>query len=300
MVRGMMFPVSRKQALTSMRMQQLGPEMKKLQEKYKDDKQGMAAAQMELYRKHGVNPFGTCWLLLLQMPIFMGLYYALQESIHFRLAAVLAGVDRRTWRLPTCCCTGANSIPFISTPESYGWFLYLGPYLNMLPIIAVALMIVQQKWTMPPPTDEQQEMQQKMMKYMMVFMGLMFYKVASGLCIYFIASSLWGFCERQLLPKKKPEALPEPSGEDEGAGPLGAGCSTPTTARRSRRGRRRPRRTTRLCASIPASRAARASAASAAGTRRAARPTSAAPGDGSMMQRLRDWWEDILEQAQKK
>ena len=47
-------------------------------------------------------------------------------------------------------------------------------------------------------------MQQKIMKYMMVFFGLMFYKVAAGLCIYFIASSLWGFAERKLLPKKKP------------------------------------------------------------------------------------------------
>ena len=49
-------------------------------------------------------------------------------------------------------------------------------------------------------------MQQKMMKYMMVFMGLMFYKVASGLCLYFIASSLWGIAERKLLPKtQRPE-----------------------------------------------------------------------------------------------
>ncbi len=52
--------------------------------------------------------------------------------------------------------------------------------------------------------DEQQEMQQKMMKYMMAFMGMMFYKVASGLCLYFIATSLWGLAERKLLPKKKP------------------------------------------------------------------------------------------------
>ena len=64
-------------------------------------------------------------------------------------------------------------------------------------------MIVQQKMMTPPPPDEQQEMQQKMMKYMMVFFGLMFYKVAAGLCIYFIASSVWGFTERKLLPKKK-------------------------------------------------------------------------------------------------
>jgi YidC/Oxa1 family membrane protein insertase len=49
-----------------------------------------------------------------------------------------------------------------------------------------------------------------MMKYMMVFFGLMFYKVAAGLCLYFIASSAWGFAERKLLPKKKPGELPPP------------------------------------------------------------------------------------------
>ena len=46
------------------------------------------------------------------------------------------------------------------------------------------------------------------MKYMMAFMGLLFYKVAAGLCVYFIASSLWGFAERRLLPKKKPACGP--------------------------------------------------------------------------------------------
>jgi YidC/Oxa1 family membrane protein insertase len=57
---------------------------------------------------------------------------------------------------------------------------------------------------MPPATDEKTAMQQKMMKYMMVFMGVLFFKVASGLCIYFIASSLWGLAERKFLPKASP------------------------------------------------------------------------------------------------
>jgi YidC/Oxa1 family membrane protein insertase len=203
MVRGMMFPVSRKQAMTSMRMQELAPELKKLQEKYKDDKQALGVAQMDLYRKHGVNPFGSCWFILLQMPIFMGLYYCLQESIHFRLAGFWP-----TWIInlaaPDMLIHWGEGIPILSRPEDYGGILYLGPYFNLLPVIAVTLMIVQQKYTMPPPTDEQQAMQQKMMKYMMIFFGLMFYKVAAGLCVYFISSSLWGFAERKLLPKKKP------------------------------------------------------------------------------------------------
>ena len=62
-------------------------------------------------------------------------------------------------------------------------------------------MILQQKMFMPPATDEQSAMQQKVMKYMMIFMGVLFYKVASGLCLYFIASSLWGLAERKFLPK---------------------------------------------------------------------------------------------------
>src|SRR5205807_4371100 len=141
-------------------------------------------AQMDLYRKHGVHPLGSCWIVLLQMPIFLGLYYSLQESIHFRLSSFLwiknlAAPDMLVW--------WGENIPWISRPEDQGGLLYLGPYFNLLPIIAVVFMIVQQKMLTPPPTDEQQAMQQKMMKYMMIFFGLMFYKVAAGLCIYFIA-----------------------------------------------------------------------------------------------------------------
>ncbi len=283
-VRGAMFPVSRKQAITSLRMQQLAPELKKLHEKFKDDKQGMAGAQMELYRKHGVNPFGTCWLLALQMPIFMGLYYALQESIHFRLAGV-SSLWMPNLSAPDMMIYWTNSIPFISTPDSYGWFIYLGPYLNILPIVAVSLMLVQQKWTMPPPTDEQQEQQQKMMKYMMIFMGLMFYKVASGLCIYFIASSMWGFCERMLLPKRKPGAPVPTTADDKARGGLltkllNLGGAAPRPSRRGRRRAYRPNRTMDLRECFPASRAAaRANAARAGAVRtgRAASPTASPP-----------------------
>ena len=65
---------------------------------------------------------------------------------------------------------------------------------------------------MPPPADEQAAMQQKIMKFMMLFMAFMFFKVACGLCLYFIISSLWGICERKLLPKppKKEGAVTVP------------------------------------------------------------------------------------------
>jgi YidC/Oxa1 family membrane protein insertase len=71
------------------------------------------------------------------------------------------------------------------------------------------LFLWQQQKMMPPPADEQAAMQQKIMKYMMIFMGVMFFKVASGLCLYFIASSTWGIVERKFLPKtSKPQGGP--------------------------------------------------------------------------------------------
>lgn len=87
--------------------------------------------------------------------------------------------------------------------EGQGIFA-LGPYFNILPLLTIALILVQQKMFMPPPTDDQAKFQQSMMKFMMIFMGLIFFKVASGLCLYFIASSLWGVAERKLLPKTSP------------------------------------------------------------------------------------------------
>src|SRR5262249_45936054 len=166
----------------------------------------------ELMLRHGmVNPLGSCWIALLQMPIFMGLYYALQESIHFRLAPFL-WMDNLA--APDMLFYWTQSIPIISSPDNYSGgllsILYLGPFFNLLPIIAVGFMMVQQSMMMPPATDEQTAAQQKMMKYMTIFFGLMFYKVAAGLCIYFIVSSVWGFCERKLLPKKQAAGGAEP------------------------------------------------------------------------------------------
>ena len=102
----------------------------------------------------------------------------------------------------------------------------LGPYFNGLPIITIILFLWQQNKMMPPAADETAAAQQKMMKFMMVFMGVMFFKVASGLCLYFIASSLWGMAERAFLPKFTHDTPPPPP-------PLAADASK----RRPRRGR---------------------------------------------------------------
>ncbi len=197
-VRGCMFPISRKAAKNAAMMQELAPEMRKLTEKYKGDMEKRAKAQQELFRKHNYNPFGGCWLMFLQLPIFLGLYRCIAVDIELRQAPLIPGVE---W-----CANLAGpdqllfwkNFMFLSSETSM-----LGPYLNVLPLITVSLFLVHQKLFTPPATDEQSAMQLKMMKYMTLFMGFLFFKVAAGLCLYFIASSLWGIAERKLVPKPK-------------------------------------------------------------------------------------------------
>ena len=202
LVRGCMFPMSRKQALNAQKMQELQPEIKKIQEKYKKDLEARSKAQQELFRKHNYNPLGGCLLLFVQLPIFIGLYRALMIDVDLRGAALI------TENIQWCSNLAAPDMfydwsRFMPAWVNLGQGIFgLGPYLNLLPIATVFLFNWQQKKMMPPPTDEQQAMQQKIMQYMMIFMGLLFYKVACGLCIYFIASSLWGLAERQFLPKR--------------------------------------------------------------------------------------------------
>jgi YidC/Oxa1 family membrane protein insertase len=203
LVRAAMFPLSYKQTKSMARMQALKPEIDAINEQYKTDMQKRSQATQELYRKHQINPLAGCLPVLLQLPIFMGLYRALMVDVELRGSPLFGESIRWASDLaaPDKFWNWSHIMPgFIQS--------FLGPYLNIFPLITVALFLVTQKMSMPPPTNEQAAMQQKMMKYMTIFIGFMFYKVASGLCLYFIVSSLWGIAERKLLPKAQTAGSP--------------------------------------------------------------------------------------------
>jgi YidC/Oxa1 family membrane protein insertase len=206
LVRGIMFPLSRKQALGAQKMQELQPEMKKINEKYKTEPEKRTKATQDLFRQHKYNPVGGCLLAFAQLPIFVGLYRSLMVNIELRQAPLISEAVRWASNLaaPDMFWRWDHVVPaFVSGGTG---FFGLGPFLNILPLFTIALFIWQQKMFMPPAADEQAAMQQKMMQYMMIFMGVLFFKVASGLCVYFIASSLWGVAERKLLPKTQKKA----------------------------------------------------------------------------------------------
>jgi len=202
LVRSLMFPLSRRQAVNAQKMQELQPEIKRIQEKYKGNMEARTKAQQDLFRQHNYNPLAGCLPVFLQLPIFIGLYRSLSVDVELRGAPLISQSVRWCSNLaaPDMAFKWEEYLPTIlAGPNGF-----LGPWFNVLPCITIALFIWQQKMFMPPAADEQAAMQQKIMKYMMVVVGVMFFKVPSGLCLYFISSSLWGITERKLLPKTLP------------------------------------------------------------------------------------------------
>ncbi|HNV23544.1 MAG TPA: YidC/Oxa1 family membrane protein insertase, partial [Candidatus Omnitrophota bacterium] len=138
-----------------------------------DDSAAHAKATMELYKEHKINPLGGCLPMLLQMPIFVGLYQVLWRSVSFKGADFLwikdLSLPDRIFILPA-------SFPII------------GNEINILPILMIFIMFYQQKLTSAnmASSDPMQVQQQKMMMFIFPLMlGFLFYRFASGLTLYF-------------------------------------------------------------------------------------------------------------------
>jgi YidC/Oxa1 family membrane protein insertase len=183
-----LFPLRISSMKSSKKMQALQPQIKALNDKYKDlplrdpRKQEQQAEMMELYKKHGVNPVGGCVPMLLQLPFVIAFYTVLKVAIEMRGANWLWVHD-------------------LSQPETLA--------IRILPILLVASQFLQQKMTPTPGVDPAQ---QKMMMFMPLVLGYMFYYQAAGLVLYYMTSGLVGIATQWLLNRgSAPQVVAIPS-----------------------------------------------------------------------------------------
>ncbi len=166
------YPLTLSQMRSMRGMQELQPELKELQARYKNDREKLAQAQMELYRKHGVSPFGGCLPLIIQMVILIGLYSAIQN---LRLQGLLEG-ERFFW-IPNLA--GCEPSPFCPTESGLG--------IPFLIIVMVLSQYAYQKFATPPSTDPQAQAMNSSMMLMPVVFGFFFLKMPAGLVLYYTA-----------------------------------------------------------------------------------------------------------------
>jgi len=173
LIYGAMYPLTMSGMMSMRKMQALQPKMAKLKEQYKSNPQKLNQEVMNLYKENSINPLGGCLPFILQMPVFIGLYQALWRSVIFQGQGFLwikdLSMPDRLFILP-------NNIPLI------------GNEINILPLFMMVAMFFQQKLSTKNmiTTDPNQLMQQKMMAWFFpIFLGVLFYKFASGLNLYF-------------------------------------------------------------------------------------------------------------------
>ena len=174
-IKTLMIPLANVQYRSMAKMRRLQPKVAQLKERHGEDRQQFQMAMMELYRKEKVNPMGGCLPLLVQMPIFLALYWMLSESVELRHAPWMGWIHDLTAR---------------------------DPYF-VLPAINVAVMWLTQKLT---PTTGMDPMQAKMMQFMPIVFGVMFAFFPSGLVLYWVTNGLLTLAQQWYFLRKYGDA----------------------------------------------------------------------------------------------
>lgn len=168
-IRLVLFPLTKKQTQSMAAMKEIQPKLKAIQEKYKDNPQELNKRMMELYRQEGVNPFGGCLPVLVQLPFLFALFYVLRD---FSLE-------------------GAN-------PAFLIWNLNEPDPLYILPILSAVTSYFQFSMTMTDPS-------QKAIAWVMpIFIGWVSTKFQVGLVLYWVVSNLFSIGQQYVLMKQTP------------------------------------------------------------------------------------------------
>ncbi|MGF1484945.1 MAG: membrane protein insertase YidC [Opitutales bacterium] len=221
LVKAILWPLTAVQTKSAKRMQKIAGPMKELREKYKDNPQKMQKETMRLFKEHKVNPAAGCLPLLVQMPIFLGLFFMLRTASELRYSGFL-------W------------IDDLSAQDA---LFMLGDFpFNLLPLLMAGSMFVQMRMTPSPSADN---MQRTILQFMPLVLLVFLYSFASGLVLYWTVSNLLGIFQQWLTNRSKdPDELPgaavKPEVVEAGGGnrgkPAGAagsrGASRPKTKAR--------------------------------------------------------------------
>jgi len=169
LVRLVLFPLTYKGMVSMYKLKELAPKMKELQQKYKKDPQKLQMHMMKLYKEHGANPLGGCLPLLLQIPIFYGIYKLLLYSIELK---------------------GAHFLWIKDLSEMDPYFI--------LPVLMGVSMYIHQKLT---PTNFQDPMQEKIFKFLPVIFTVMMASFPAGLVLYWTTNNILSILQQWIINK---------------------------------------------------------------------------------------------------
>ena len=208
-VRACLLPLTFKQFHSMQRMAHLQPEMKKIQERFKGDKERMNQEMMKFYRENKVNPFASCLPMVAQFPVFISLYYMLRTDLRRDICPDINGVGTAHFDKPIPCGpSGESSFLFIKdlTDKATGSTL----------IILIILYVGTQLFStllMSTTTDKTQRMIFLALPFIFVTFVIQF---PAGLLVYWITTNTWTIAQQAIIRKRLGPL--RPPGADTGGG----------------------------------------------------------------------------------
>ena len=200
LIKAVFWPLTAASTRSMKKMQALQPQLKALQEKYKDDPMKAQRKTMELWKENKVNPMGGCLPMVIQMPIFIGFFTMIRSAIELRGASFLWIKDLSQpdtiFMLP-----GLGFIPVIGKPG-------VGLPFNLLPLIMGGTMLWQSHLT--PPSPGMDPAQQKIMRYMPLIFLVFLYNYSAGMALYWTTNNLLTILQTKLTRARGAAVTPAP------------------------------------------------------------------------------------------
>ena len=193
LIRILLYPVMLQSIKSQKQLQEIQPELKEIQNKFKGDKEKLSRAMMELYQKKKVNPFGGCLPLLVQLPILIALYRVFWHGLQPEQLSFLYSF------IPS---------PGIIDPHFFGLINLSQPNL-ILAFIAGAAQYFQMKMIMPKTKKAggqfSQMMQKQMLYFLPVFTVLILWRLPSAIGVYWVITALFSIFQQRLIYRGKEE-----------------------------------------------------------------------------------------------
>ena len=223
-LRLIVWPLTAKQAKSMLAMQRAQPEIKKLQAKYKDDRQKLNEEMMKFYKENEINPFGGCLPLLLQMPIFIGLFRLLNNiPKHIPKTGAFSSMYSAICDAKGAAClakTPVYKLPFfpnglfdlhLSAGKGHPSLVAALPYWGLVALVVISA-YVQQKQTMRFQMQANPQMQM-VGRIMPLFFAFISIRIPAGVVLYFFVSNLWQIGQQEVVYRKIGTPTGEPVGK---------------------------------------------------------------------------------------
>jgi YidC/Oxa1 family membrane protein insertase len=236
LVRILLLPLTLKQFKSMQSMARHQPELKKLQAKYKDDKDRLNQELMKFYRENKINPLASCLPLLAQIPVFISLFYMLRKDLRVDICPIVDGQPNPLSNPKPCPDGGAAEFLFIPnlTTKAEGAVL----------VTLIVLYVGSQLVSTVMSTVSADKTQRYIMYGLPFFFVIFVFSFPAGLLVYWITTNLWTIVQQMIVRKRlgplRPPPDPDAPPEEKGPGlleTLGIGSREPATTPSSPKGR---------------------------------------------------------------